>query len=40
MEDKKDKKLLNYVKSYQIPGKEPKLEDKHVVVPLPTSKNK
>jgi len=40
MEGKKDKKLLNYVKSYQIPGKGPKLEDKHVVVPLPPSSNK
>ena len=41
MEDKKDKKdksLLNYVKGYTIPKKEPKYEDMHVVVPLPSNK--
>lgn len=34
MEDKKDKNLLNYVKGYTIPKKEPKYEDLHIVVPL------
>ena len=38
MEDKKDKNLLNYVKGYTIPKKEPKYEDMHVVVPLPSNK--
>ena len=40
MEGKKDKNLLNYVKSYQIPKKGTKLEDKHVIVSLPPSSNK
>ena len=34
MEGKKDKNLLNYVKEYTIPKKEPKYEDLHIVVPL------
>ena len=38
MEDKKDKDLLNYVKNYNIPKKEPKYEDRHVVIPLPSKK--
>ena len=40
MEDKNQKDLLNYVKNYNIPKKEPKYEDRHVVVPLPTKKRK
>ena len=38
MEDKNDKDLLNYVKNYNIPKKEPKYEDRHVVIPLPSKK--
>ena len=38
MEDKK--KLLNYVKNYQIPQNEIKNEDKHVIVPLQNDKTK
>ena len=40
MEDKNQKDLLNYVKNYNIPKKEPKYEDRHIVVPLPTKKRK
>ena len=40
MEDKEQKDLLHYVKNYNIPKKEPKYEDRHVVVPLPTKKIK
>ena len=40
MEGKKDKKLLNYVRNYQIPKNEPKIGDKHVIIPLPSSSNK
>ena len=38
MDDKKDNNLLNYVKNYHVPKKEPKYEDRHVVVPLPSKK--
>ena len=38
MEDKK--KLLNYVKNYQIPQNEIKNVDKHVIVPLQNDKTK
>ena len=40
MDDKKDNNLLNYVKNYHVPKKEPKYEDRHVVVPLPSNKLK
>ena len=33
-----DKNLINYVKNYNIPKKEPKYEDRHVVIPLPSKK--
>ena len=38
MDDKKDNNLLNYVKNYHVPKKEPKYEDRHIVVPLPSKK--
>jgi len=38
MEDKKDNNLLNYVKNYHVPKKEPKYEDRHVVIPIPNKK--
>ena len=38
MEDRKGKNLINYVKNYTIPKKEPKYEDRHVVIPLPSKK--
>ena len=39
MDDEQDKKLLNYVKNFQIPKNEPKYEDRHILIPLP-KKNK
>ena len=38
MEDKNDNNLLNYVKNYHVPKKEPKYEDRHVVIPIPNKK--
>ena len=40
MDNKNEKNLLNYVRGYHIPKNEPKYEDRHVVIPLPTNKVK
>ena len=40
MDDDHDKNLLNYVKNYQIPKKEPNYDDLHIMVPLPKNKSK
>ena len=40
MDSKKEKNLINYVKSYNIPKNEPKYEDRHIIIPLPSNKLK
>ena len=40
MDSKKQNNLINYVKNYNIPKNEPKYEDRHIIIPLPSNKLK